>query len=146
MYQNPDRPSFGLLITPAVLAADNTPVAVDLRGFQACDLILNHGAGGITFTTSNKIEFKLRHGDTTTVADHTAVAATDVVLPSGQTWATGGIIRAFTAAVAAAGVINLGAYVGQRRYISLLADFDGTHGTGTALSAAAIRTRAAAIG
>ena len=146
MYQNPDRPSFGLLVTPAVLSADNTPLAVDLRGFQACELLLNHGVGGITFSTTNRIDFVLRHGDTNVVNDHVAVAATDVVLPSGQVWATGGIIRSFTAAVAAAGVLNLGAYVGQRRWISLLVDFSGTHGAGTPLSAAAIRTRAAAIG
>ncbi|NBU59307.1 MAG: hypothetical protein EBS23_05975 [Betaproteobacteria bacterium] len=146
MYQTLDRPTLGQLIVPAVLTADNTPLAVDLRGFQACGVLLSHGAGGITFTTTNKIEFVLRHGDTATVANHTAVAATDVALPSGQTWATGGIIRSFTAAVADAGVIYLGDYVGTKRYISLLADFSGTHGVGTALSATAYRSRAAAIG
>src|SRR3546814_1645392 len=48
-------------IGAAVLAADNTPAAIDLQGYNAAEVVLSVGIGGITFTTTNKIEFKLTH-------------------------------------------------------------------------------------
>lgn len=117
------------LLAAATYSADNTPVSVDLQGFQSAMIALQIGAGGITFTTVNKIEFVLTHSNDDVT--FTPVAQADV---QGMTVATGGIIKALTAAHAAAAVYRAG-YIGNRRYLRLLADFSGTHATGTILGA-----------
>jgi hypothetical protein len=120
------------LILPAVLAADNTPIEVDLQPYTTVGLLLHVGIGGITFSTTNKIEFKLLHGDTS--GSLVAVDDNDV---EGATVASGGIIKNMIAAHAAAAVYPF-SYVGGKRYIHLLADFSGTHGTGTGIYAAVV--------
>lgn len=124
-----------VLIAPAVLAADNTPAVVDLAQFDAAMILLQIGAGGITFTGTNKIEFVLSHGDTAVAGEHTPVAQADV---GGVTVTGSGIVRALTAAKAAADVTEI-SYLGTKRYLSLLADFSGTHGTGTGIAATVLR-------
>jgi len=119
-----------LSIAAAVYTDDNTEVSVDLQGYDAALVELSVGVGGITFTTSNKIEFKLTHSDDDVSYD--AVTAADLV--GEPTVGTGGIILSFTSAKAAASVHKFG-YIGNKRYLQLLADFSGTHGTGTAIAA-----------
>ncbi|EJW12740.1 hypothetical protein A33M_1710 [Rhodovulum sp. PH10] len=121
--------SVALLIGAAVLSADNVPTAVDLRGFRSAEILLAIGAGGITFSDTDKIEFVLTHSDDGETWD--AVSDADVL---GASVASGGIIKALTAAHAAAAAYRVG-YVGGRRYLALLADFSGTHGTGTPIAA-----------
>lgn len=121
-----------LLIGAAVLAADNTPAALDLRGYNSAEIILPIGIGGITFDSTNKIEFKLTHSDDDVT--YTAVDTTDML---GVTVGSGGIIKALTAAHAAAAVYRFG-YKGGKRYLKLLADFSGTHGSGTPIAAIAL--------
>ena len=58
---------------------------------------------------------------------------------------TNGIIRTLNAAHASPTLQKLG-YVGGKRYHKLLADFSGTHGTGTPIAASVVRNRAALIG
>lgn len=125
--------SAAILIAAATLAADNTPPAVDLQDFNAAEIILAIGAGGITFSGTNKIEFKLTHSDD----DSTYEAVTAADLLGVASVGTGGIVKALTAAHAAAGVYRFG-YVGGKRYLKLLADFSGTHGTGTPIAAVAL--------
>lgn len=121
------------LIGAATLAADNTPAAVDLLGFNSAEIVLAIGAGGITFSGTNKIEFKLTHSDDdSTYSDVT----TDDML--GVTVASGGIIKSLVAAHAAAGSYRYG-YKGGKRYLKLLADFSGTHGTGTPIAATVVK-------
>lgn len=121
-------------IVPAVLAADNTEIAVDLAGYQAATLYIQVGVGGISFSGTNKIEFKLTHSDDNST--YTAVASADIV--GSPTVGTGGIIESYTAAKAAASINEYG-YKGGKRYLKLLADFSGTHGTGTPISAVVVR-------
>jgi hypothetical protein len=122
------------LIGAATLAADNTPAAVDLRGYRACEISIAVGIGGITFDSTNKVEFTLTHSDDDST--YTAVADADML---GVTSITDGIIKSLTAAHAAAAVYSYG-YVGGKRYLKLLANFSGTHDTGTPISAVAHRT------
>ena len=121
------------LIPAATLAADNTPPAVDMRGARKATILLAIGVGGITFTGTNKVEFVLTHSDDDLT--YTAVTAADLIgdalLPA---TITGGIVRALTAVKAAADVQKIG-YIGGKRYLKLLADFSGTHGTGTPVAA-----------
>lgn len=115
-----------LAFGPAVLDADNTPPAIDLQGFRGAQIQIDVGVGGITFTTSNKVEFKLTHSDDNVT--YTAVTIDDVVGLASV--GDGGIIHSLTAAHAAA-TSTLVSYVGGKRYLKLLADFSGTHAAGT---------------
>ncbi|MVA47333.1 hypothetical protein GOZ83_19960 [Agrobacterium vitis] len=116
----------------ATLTADNTPAAIDLRGYDSAEVCLDIGVGGITFSGTNKIEFVLTHSDDGTT--YTNVADADMLGVSGI---SNGIIKALTAAHAAAAVYRYG-YKGGKRYLKLLADFGGTHGTGTPIAASVI--------
>ena len=131
-------------LPPAAYAADNTPAAIDLRDYQSATLLLHIGVGGITFSGTNKIEFVLTHSDDDTT--YTAVTDDDLVKDSlTPASITGGIVRSLIAAHAAATVQKVG-YVGGKRYLKLLADFSGTHGTATPIAASVVRSRAALRG
>jgi len=127
-------------LDPAVYAADNTPGAVDLLDYHAATLLLNVGVGGITFSGTNKIEFVLTHSDDGTT--YVNVTDDDVIKDSyAPASISNGIVRSLTAAHAAATIQKLG-YIGGKRYLKLLADFSGTHGTGTPIAALVVRARA----
>lgn len=119
-------------IAPEVLDADNTPAAIDIRNYESAMICISVGVGGITFSDTNKVEFKLTHSDDNSTYE--AVAQGDV---KGVTVGTGGIVYSLTAAHAASTVTKVG-YHGGKRYLKLLADFAGTHGTGTPISAVAV--------
>ncbi|CDO35003.1 hypothetical protein [Novosphingobium sp. KN65.2] len=121
------------LIGAASLAADNTPGAVDLLGYSSAEIALAIGIGGITFTSSNKIEFVLTHSDDDST--YTAVTDDDMI---GVTGISSGIIKSLTSAHAAAASYRYG-YKGGKRYLKLLADFSGTHGAGTPIAAMVIK-------
>lgn len=120
-------------IGAAVLAADNTPAAIDLQGYQSAEIAISIGVGGITFSGTNKIEFKLTHSDDDVT--YTDVTTADML---GVAVAPGGIIKSLVAAHAAAASYRYG-YKGGKRYLKLLADFSGTHGTGTPIAAMIIK-------
>lgn len=117
-------------IGAAALAADNTPAAVDLAGYEAAELVLAIGVGGITFDATNKVEFTLT--DSEDDATYAEVVAADVLGEASV--GSGGIIKSLIAAHAAAAVYRFG-YVGGKRYVKLLANFSGTHVTATPLAA-----------
>jgi hypothetical protein len=124
------------MIDPAALDADNTPAAHNLKGFHSATITIDVGAGGITFTTSNKVEFKLTHaGDDLSYA---AVADADVriINPDGSIGSvgTGGIVYSLIAAHAAATKTRI-AYIGNKSNLKLLADFGGTHASPTPMAA-----------
>jgi hypothetical protein len=122
-----------VLIGDATISANNTPAAVQISDFESVLLLISVGIGGITFSGTNKIEFKLTHSDDD--QNYAAVAQADV---AGATVTAGGIIKSLIAAHAAADVTKVG-YHGGKRYLKLLADFGGTHGAGTPISAIALR-------
>ncbi|WP_377299728.1 hypothetical protein [Rhizobium sp. SGZ-381] len=117
----------------AVLSADNTPAAIDLQGYDSAEILLDIGVGGITFSGTNKIEFVLTHSDDDST--YTAVTLADMLGLASV--GSGGIIKALTSAHAAAAVYRFG-YKGNKRYLKLLADFSGTHGSGTPIAASAL--------
>lgn len=123
------RVSVATLIAAATLAADNTPAAVALAGYNSAEILLAIGAGGITFSGTNKIEFTLTHSDDD--ATYSEVTTADML---GVTVAEGGIIKSLIAAHAAGASYRFG-YKGGKSYLKLLANFSGTHGTGTPIAA-----------
>lgn len=126
--------SAAVLIPAATYAADNTPAKVDLAGFNSAALLIHVGVGGITFDGTNKVEFKLTHSDDDSTYD--AVTADDV--QGVDSVGAGGIVKSLIAAHAAADVTKIG-YKGSRRYLKLLADFSGTHGTGTPIAVEVVK-------
>lgn len=122
------------LIDPEVLKADNTPAAINIDGVDGVGVYVYIGEGGITFDSTNKIEFKLTASDDDD--SYTAVADADVI---GCTVGTGGIIKSLVAAHATPTMSEF-SYIGPGKYLKLLADFSGTHGTGTAIAAFVVKT------
>lgn len=122
-----------VILPAAAYNADNTPGAVDLQGFEAAEVAISVGVGGITFSGTNKVEFVLTHSSDN--VSYTNVTDDDVI---GVTGVTGGIIKSLIAAHATPSVYSYG-YRGGKRYLKLLADFSGTHGTATPMSAIVIK-------
>lgn len=124
------------LISPDVLTEDSSPIEVDLLDYGAVSILLYVGAHGGTFTTTKRIEFKLFHGSTSgslaeaTINDVEGVAAAELTAGA----MTSGIIQTFAEPHATAAFYQFD-YVGRERYIHLLANFHGTHGTGTSIYA-----------
>ena len=128
-----DNLSSVIAVLPATLTTTPADISVDLLGYRAAMVTFFIGAGGITFTGTNKVDLVLEHS-----SDNTAwapVTQADVV---GATIATGGIYRSLIAAKAAADVTEI-SYVGGRRYLRTRPVFGGTHATGTAMSAMIVR-------
>lgn len=121
-------------ISPAAYNADNTPPAIDISGFESAAVLIHVGVGGITFSDTNKVEFKLTHADTTD-GTYSAVTANDV--QGVASVGVGGIIRSLTAAHASPTVTKIG-YIGGKPFLKLLADFSGTHGAATPIGATVV--------
>lgn len=127
-------------LVPAVWDADNTPAAIDTLGYRGATICTHVGIGGITFTTTNKVEFTLTHSEDNSTYE--AVGEDDVIMPYGETLGDGGIIRSLIAAKAAADTeVHAVGYIGKRRYLKLLANFGGTHSSGTPMSASVILSK-----
>jgi hypothetical protein len=140
MYRKPVDFSQVPAVGPIVLSADPTPVAVDLLGCNSASIQIAVGVGGITFSGTNKIEFKVTHSDDDST--YSDVTSSDVILGDNAdtTVGTGGIVRSLIAAHAAATVARVD-YIGAKRYLKILPDFSGTHGTGTPISVTVIKSR-----
>lgn len=124
------------LIAPAVLATDSVPAAVDLLGFNSAAIAIHVGAAGIAFTGTNRIDFVLTHSDDN--VNFVPVEAADV---QNADVLAGGIIATLRTTQSGPTIMKVG-YVGDRRYLKLLADFSGTHSTGTAIAALLIKGNA----
>jgi hypothetical protein len=118
-----------------LVSTDQTSVALNtaLYPFKALSLAIYVGVGGITFDTTNKIEFGLTHSDD----DSTYVDCTDddLNLPYPLTTVEpGGIVKSLVAVHGTADYTVVG-YRGKKQYVKVKADFSGTHGTGTTIGA-----------
>lgn len=118
-----------VLIGAETLDADNTPASVDISDYESALVLISVGAGGITFTGTNKVEFKLTHSDDD--SSYSAVAQGDI---AGAVVGSGGIVLSLTSAHATP-TVNAVGYHGGKRHLKLLADFGGTHAAGTPIAA-----------
>lgn len=99
---------------------------------------VNMGAEGVTLSGTDKIEVRVRHGSSATPT--TPCEATDVVIPQDAESVAGvfstpaaantGLILTFDANAEIPNAFRFG-YVGSERYVNVLIDFSGTHGTAT---------------
>jgi hypothetical protein len=121
---------------PAVLTATPSAVTVDRRGYESVTFAVDTGAGGITFTGTNKIEWTMTESDdgstwtNVTTGSVRGAAGTEPAI-------TNGIVEAYTSAKAAASTTEYG-YVGDKRYVRLTPVFGGTHSTGTLVGTKAV--------
>ena len=131
-------------INPGIYSDDPAAIVIDRAGFDSVTLALSIGAGGITFNDTNRIDVILEHSDDGVnwsgfVADMTLPTPP---FPYEQNIVPNlGRVLSVNAAHPATTVHRWGyvdGYYGERQYVRIRADFVGTHGTGTALSAVAI--------
>ena len=120
-----------LALNPGTLGSTTVGPVVDMAGYQRALLDLSIGPGGITFDSTNKVTYKLEHGDAFDASDMVAVTDADVLGVSGI---SGGVIKSLTAAHASSEITKFG-YLGIKRYTRLTATFAGTHATGTSMAA-----------
>lgn len=120
-------------LAPAVRDADANGTGVDLQGFESATVLIDMGAEGITLSTTNKIEIELEHSDDDST--YTDVAAGDVI------GASSGTIATFDANSEIPAVSSVG-YIGGKRYIRAVANFSGTHGTGTPVAVSVVKSHA----
>jgi hypothetical protein len=126
-------------VAPGTYTTTPSSTVIDLQGYKGALFLIDVGIGGITFTGTNSITFELQDSpDNSTFTD---VDITKVIGIS-DTSLTGGVVKSFTAAKAAASLNAIG-YVGGQRYLKLIANFNGTHGTGTFVDVKAILGEAA---
>lgn len=126
-----------LAVPFATVTATPTPVSIDLLDFGSCTFEMFTGAGGITFTSTNRIDWKVEESDDNT---NWNVAADDsLVLDPGATAPGGtGIVLSYVAAKAAADTwVPTVGYRGKKRYARVTPVFGGTHATGTLVGAIA---------
>lgn len=123
-------------IVPAVLTADPGAITVDRAGYDSVTFVAQIGAGGIAFSSTNRIDLVMEHSDDG--AAWSAVVATNVL---GATVTGSGIVLSQRTAHPDPTTHRFGyvdGIVGQKRYVRLRSAFVGTHGTGTPLAATAI--------
>lgn len=116
-------------IDAAVLSSDSNGSGIDLQGFESATVSANLGTGGITFSGTNKIELKLEHSDDDST--YTAVTGENEVLEGSVD--SNGVFFTANAADSTPAVPTIG-YRGGKRYVRVVADFSGTHGSGTPVS------------
>jgi len=108
---------------------------VDLQGYEGALVLAAMGVAGITLSGSNKIEFEVEESDDdstwTDVADDDLVGHVD-----GTNDGCFGVVDTDTDDES---VVFSAAYVGAKRYIRVVANFIGTHGTASPVSASVIR-------
>lgn len=109
-----------------------TSAGIDVSDYDGVAVVLAIGAGGITFSDTNKIEISLTDSDD----NSTFVAVADADVP--EVTVTSGIIKSLVAAHATAAIYTF-TYMGDARYLKVTATFSGTHGTGTPLACSVVR-------
>jgi hypothetical protein len=116
--------------------ADTNCTGVDTQGFSSVTHVVNVGANGITFSTTNKVEIELEESDDnvtfTDVTDNTSVV--------GGTVGTNGLWQTIDADGDCNAVYAIG-YVGGKRYSRVVLNFSGTHGTGTIFGVTGVKGR-----
>jgi len=115
-------------IAPAVLDADANGTGVDTQGYENVAIVVDTGVEGITLSSTNKIEFELEHSDD----DSTYVDAESSDING--TLGSNGLFLTLDANAESPQISEI-EYLGTKRYVRVVANFSGTHGTGTPVSA-----------
>lgn len=115
-------------IAPAVLDADANGSSVDTQGYENVAIVVDSGVEGITLSGTNKIEFELEHSD-----DNSSWSDAESADVNG-TLGSGGIFLTLDDNAESPQISEI-EYLGSKRYVRVVANFSGTHGAGTPVSA-----------
>lgn len=115
-------------LAPAVRSADANGSGVDTQFYENVAIVVDTGAEGITLSSTNKIEFELEHSDDDST--YSDVESSDV----NGTVGSGGLILTLDDNAESPQISEI-EYLGTKRYVRVVANFSGTHGTGTPCSA-----------
>ena len=128
-------------VGPATYSADVNGAWIDTLGYDSVAIAISVGAGGITFDPTNRLDIRIESSDDGSTSNG-GVAQGDIQsYQSSVTVGSNGIVKSFTAAHPNPDVTKVG-YIGNSRYIRVVPDFSGTHGTGTPVSGMVILGRA----
>jgi hypothetical protein len=111
------------IASQTLTSSDVNGTVIDTQGFNTLFFTVNVGANGGTLDGSNKVDFKLQHGDASNLSD--AVAVTDTGMSGGFTVDSNGIFATVDTGSEAGQVYKV-AYTGIKRYVRLVADVTGT--------------------
>jgi|TARA_R100000149_G_scaffold12056_1_gene4559 hypothetical protein len=114
--------------------ADTNGAGVDLQGFESATAVAMVGAEGITLSGTNFIEFKIEHSDDDST--YTAVTSANDVIEG--TVDSNGVFAKFDDNAEAPAVATIG-YRGGKRYVRIVDERSGTHGSATATAAVIIK-------
>jgi hypothetical protein len=120
---------------------EGTGAVIDLKGFEAAEMIVDVGQSGDVLSGALKFDLILQHGDLANGTDQAAVAQTDVL----GSWAAGGIFATIDDPAEDGAVFAVG-YRGSKRYVRLFIDTTGTHTNGTPIGAVCVKAKARHLG
>lgn len=115
-------------IAPAALDADANGTGVDTQGYENVAIVVDSGVEGITLSSTNKIEFELEHSD-----DNSSWSDAESADVNG-TLGSGGLFLTLDDNAESPQISEI-EYLGTKRYVRVVANFSGTHGTATPMSA-----------
>lgn len=125
---------------PAVNTTTPTPTVIDMGGANPATtlmFVVQVGAGGITFTGTNKLEIVVEDSDDNST--FTAVTTGNVRTSVGASATlTSGVLESYIVAKAAVST-NAYGYIGGKRYVKVTPTFGGTHATGTIVGVIAVK-------
>ena len=119
---------------PAVVTADANGTGVDLQGFESAMVVVNTGAEGDTLSGSVKFDFILEDSDD----DSTYTAVTSSTSVTEGSVDSSGIFLTLDANGETPQISEI-EYLGTKRYVRVVANFSGTHGTGTIFGGVGIK-------
>ncbi len=130
----------GLILATRDADAQTTAAMGDTQTWKSLTFGWYVGIGGITFTSTNRLDIVIQDSDDDST--WTEVAEEDLVIPYGLTYGTAGsgIVKSYTAAKASADTAyTLVGYRGKKRYARLKLEFGGTHSSGTPMAVIVIQ-------
>lgn len=121
MRDNVNNSTGTLMLQPSDLNTDRTSAILDTQGADGVKVEIVTG-DAVTFTTTNKVSWRLQHSHTTTSGDFQAVVAADVI---GVVVGDNGQLVEYVAAIAGGRRLVAG-YKGARRYLRVVTVKGGT--------------------
>jgi hypothetical protein len=115
-------------VVPAALDADANGTGVDTQGYENVLVCVNCGVEGITLSGTNKIEFELEVSD-----DNSSWTDATSEMVEGTLGANGNFLTLDDNAETP--IVKELEFLGNKQYVRVVANFSGTHGTATPMSA-----------
>ena len=121
----------------ATRTADANGTTVDLQGYNGALILAHIGAEGVTLSGTDKIELELEES----ADDSTWTDVADADLLGYVDGTNDGTFALFDANAELPALVKA-SYIGTKRYIRVVVNFSGTHGTGTPIEAMVVRGHA----